>query len=74
MMRWWLWKWWYDIGDDTENSGGGDGIVHSVHKTHTLLCAKLVMMFAIVCDMLLFMSVICKLLLFLACLWSLINL
>ena len=32
----------------------GDGIVHSVHKINTALCAKLIMTFAVVCDKLLF--------------------
>jgi hypothetical protein len=34
--------------------GSGDGIVHSVHKINTALCAKLVMIFAVICDRMLF--------------------
>lgn len=32
----------------------GDGIVHSLHKINSALCAKLIMTFAIVCNKLLF--------------------
>ena len=44
------------LGGSGCDGGGdsGDGIVHSVHKISTALCAKLIMTFAVVCDRLLF--------------------
>jgi hypothetical protein len=36
------------------DGGSGDGIVHSVLKINTALCAKLVIAFAVVCGRLLF--------------------
>jgi hypothetical protein len=42
-------------GGDCGGGGSGDGIMHSVHKINTAICAKLVMIFAVVCDRMLFM-------------------
>jgi len=45
---------WHMIVITLVGGGGGDGIVHSMHKISTELCAKLIMTFAVVCDKLLF--------------------